>query len=384
MRTKFFSVVIFVAIAIFGCAQDPQIITSEVTREIPVTVETVQTVEVTKEVPVTVETTRQVEVTRIAEATREIPVTVEVPVTRLVEIETTKQPSVTTVAPTATPAATPIPESVSTIEAPTPAPTVPVTTASTSGAIKTFGNWRMRSEPVTFGLVTVVHFENIARKWEAGADAPVLVYECDSSGKRAMYVDWSFALTTQISRVPRYTDDPFKQYRDDDLDALAALSDRLLGFVEQAQIHQTDRGKLEQVWKALRTHHNLDPDKAAGLVDRMRERNHRSVLIAAEFYSHRHSHPAGRKYGPTYVDDITGDWIVLPGHRAQMGAGDLGGLKLMYRAVKSSATPGTQTDRLMIAVVKQPEQISTTMAEWEITGLDFVMGHCQSIQNFRP
>ena len=378
--------IILMAFAIIGCSQDPQIITSEVTREIPVTVETVQTVEVTKEVPVTVETTRQVEVTRIAEITREIPVTVEVPVTRLVEVEATEQPLVTAVAPTATPIpdATSTPEPASTIEAPTPTPTVSTAATSTPDSLKTFGDWRMRSEPVTFGPVAVVHFENIARKWEAGADAPVLVYECDSKRQRAMYVDWNFALTTEISRVPRYTEDPFKQYRDDDLDALAALADQLLAFIEQIQIRQVDIGKLEQTWKSLRTHQNLDPDKAAELVERMRERNHRSVLIAAEFYSHRQDHPAAQKYGPTYVDEITEDWIVLPGHRAQMGAGDLGRLKRMYRDIERSVPLGSQFDRLMVATVKQPEQLDTIMAEWEITGLNFVMNHCSSIQISRP
>ena len=380
MRRKLLgSLIVLQGLAIIACSPDPQVVTTEITREVPVTVETIQTVEVTREIPVTVETTQQIEVTRIAEVTREVPITQEVPVTRLVEAI----PTVLAERPTATPepAASATPEPIIVDGVPTPEPTTAMTVTPTPEPVTTFDSWRMRSAPAEFGHTTVVHFENIARKWEAGAEAPVLVYECDNRQGRSMYVDWYFAVSTQQSYYPRYSNDPFHQYRDEDLDALVNMAGRLLGFVEQAEINRVDAGQLEQLWKSLRTQWRIDPDNAADLVDRVRERSHRIILVAAEFYTHRPDHPAGQKYGPTLVDDITGDWVVLPGHRTQMNAADLGSIRRAYQNVEGAASPRTKTDRLMIARVQEPEQVGSIMAEWEITGLDKVMGHCRAMRN---
>lgn len=196
-----------------------------------------------------------------------------------------------------------------------------------------------------------------------------------------MYIDWGIALSTQVSYFPRYTDDPFRQYRDEDLDALANMADQLLAFVEHAEINRISisSAKLEQMWKSLRAHWDLDPTKAAELVARMQERNHRSVLIASEFYVHRLDHPATLKHGPTYVNEITEAWVVLPGYRTQMDAGDLGRLRKLYQDLEDAAPPGSKIDRLLIAEVKEPAQIGSIMAEWEIAGLDQAMGHCAGI-----
>ena len=359
----------------------------EVTREVPVTVETVRNVEVTREVPiiqevpVTVETVRNVEVTREVVTVEQVEVTRNVPVTRLVEIVPTKpaEQPITVTAPTPNPAAI-TPEPRVTADAPTPEPTETGTITPTPEPAKTFGSWSMRSYPTQLGRTTVTHFENAARKWEAGPDAPMLVYECDNRQRRALYIDWDIALSTQLSYFPRYTDDPFRQYRDEDLDALADMADKLLAFVEQADISRVSVGELEQIWKSLQRHWDLDPAEASQLVERMKERNHRSVLVTAGFYIHRKDHPAGLEHGPTYVNEITGTWVVLPGHRTQMDAGDVGSLRQLYRDMEDAVQPGRKIDRLLIAEVKEPAQIGAIMAEWVITGLDKVIGHCYAIR----
>lgn len=378
------------AITVIACAPDPQIITTEVTREVPVTVEVIQNIEVTREIPVTVQIQHQTEVTRIVERTR------EVPVTRLVEITPTaivRQATPTAgipVSPTLSPGAPVTPEPVATPTRMVTAPPTPTTapdltqtpepSADDRSVDDRFDSWQMRPGPSQFGEVNVFHFENPARIWEAGAIAPILAYKCDSKGRRTMYIDWSLALNTQASQVPRYTDDPFLQLRDNDLDALAEMADQMLDFINEAQVHQRDISKLNQLWKSLKIHWQLDPEKSAALIREMKERNLRSVLILAGFYTHHKDHPAALKHGPTYVDELSSAWIVLPGHRTQMAAGDAGNLRRLYRNVTSAAPSGSGIDRLLIASVKQPQQVAPIMAEWEISGLGKVMGHCSVIR----
>ena len=378
------------ALTAIACTTQTEIQEVEVTREVtvmqevPVTVQTVRDVEITREVPVTVETVRNVEVTREVVTTEQVEVTREVPVTRLVEVVPTQPVEQSTLATAPTPnLANGTPEPTITADTPTPEPTVVATITPTPepALVKIFGSWSMRPDLAQFGQTKVAYFENAAQKWEAGVDAPMLVYECDSRQQRAMYIDWDIALSTQISYFPRYTDDPFRQYRDEDLDALADMADKLLAFVEEAEINRASVGELEQMWKTLRRHWDIDPVEAAELVERMKERNHRSVLVASEFYIHRKDHPASLEHGPTYVNEITGTWVMLPGHRTQMDTGDLGSLRRLYRDLEDAAPPGSKMDRLLIAEVKEPTQIGSIMAEWEITGLDKVIDHCYSIRN---
>ena len=212
------AVAILLIISAIACTTDPQTITTEVTREVPVTVETVQTVEVTRQipvqVPVTVEVNREVQSTKIVEITR------EVPVTRLVVITPTAAPSPTvsamatgipvTVAPTPDPTITPT-------ASPTVAPTKTPMSTSTPAPQKSFGSWQMRAEPEHIGLHDVLYFDNLAQEWGQKTEKPKLVYQCNSRGQRAVYIDWNLPLATQTSYVPRYTDDPLRQYCDDDL-----------------------------------------------------------------------------------------------------------------------------------------------------------------------
>ena len=368
--------------ATIACAQDPQIVTNEVTREVPVTVETLQTVEVTRQVSVTVEIERQTEVTRIVETTREVPVTRLVKVTPIATAHQATPTERVSASPTPPITETATPEPIATpamMVATPPTPTIPPSPTPTPKPEThvQYGSWQLQSLE-QFGNVSVAHFENKARKWEAGALTPTLTFKCDNWNRRSLYIDWDFALSTEVSYVPRYTNDPFRQYQDNDLDALADMAYQMLTFINGAEFYRADVGKLDQLWKSLRTHWDLDAEKAASLIERIKERNLRGVLILSAFYTHRKDHPAGLKYGPTWVEEISSTWVVLPGHRTQMDSGELGSLRQIYRNVDSAATPGSDTDRLLIATVREPQQVAPIMAEWEISGLDKVLNHCRA------
>ena len=389
MSTKLLSIPItLMAIAIIACAQEPQIITNEVevTREIPVTVETLQTVEVTRQVPVTVETERQTEVTRIVETTREIPVT------RLVEI--THAAATPQAAPTKSAAASPTPPATTTATAtpePTVTPTIAVAAPPTPTAMPSptpvpaaepetdprFTSWQ--PIPLTrIGEVNIARFENVAREWKAGIANPVLTYECDSRHRRALHIDWDFPISTSPSTRTLY--DPFQTYRDDDLDAMVDMADQILRFVNEGKFYRSETGKLDEIWKTLKRRWQLEPENAYDLVKRIEERSHNSVVILSAFYTYRRDHEASLRFGPTWIEEISSTWVVLPGHRTQMDSGDVGNLRRIYRNVDSSVPSASDTERLLVITVKEPEQVTPITAEWEISGMDKVIQHCASIR----
>ena len=383
MRSKILSVpIILMAFVITACAQDPQIVTNEVTREIPVTVETLQTVEVTRQVPVTVEIERQTEVTRIVETTR------EVPITRLIEI--TPIGAAQQVAPTGSVSASPTPPATETVTPEpdaTPTRAVAVPPTPTIGPSPTpapepdtrFVSWQL--QPLKhIGDVSIASFENTAREWQSSASKPIMTFECDSRSRRSLYIDWDFPLSTNASHIFRYTDDPFGQYRDDDLDALVDMAGKMLTFINEVEFYRADSGKLDQIWKSLQTRWQLDPENATNLVQRIEERNHRSVLILSAFFTHRKDHEASLKYGPTWIDEISSTWVMLPGHRTQMDRGDVGNLRRIYRNIDASVPFSSDTERLLVATVREPQQVTPIMAEWEISGLDKVLQHCGSVR----
>lgn len=387
VQTKFLSIpVILMSLAIIACAQEPQIITNEVTREIPVTVETLQTIEVTRQVPVTVETERQTEVTRIVETTREIPVT------RLVEIIQAAATSSPT--PTASAAASPTPPTSASASA-TPEPVVTPTRAVAEPPTPTamppstptpaveqetdprFVSWQ--PIPLTrIGEVNIARFENVAREWKAGISNPVLTYECDSRHRRALHIDWDFPISTSPSDRTLY--DPFQIYRDDDLDALADMTGQMLRFINEGKFYRSEAGKLDEIWKTLKRRWQLEPENADDLIRRIEERSHSSVVILSAFYTYRKDHEASLRFGPTWIEEISSTWVVLPGHRTQMDSGDVGNLRRIYRNVDSSVPFTSDTERLLVITVKEPEQVTPITAEWEISGMDKVIQHCASIR----
>ena len=79
-----------------------------------------------------------------------------------------------------------------------------------------------------YGDRTVSYFRIAALTHEASTDAPVLTYRCDTRGGRDLYIDWGQPIATAPSGLPRYPDDPFAQYRDDDLDAMVGFADQML------------------------------------------------------------------------------------------------------------------------------------------------------------
>ena len=359
-------------LAVLACSAEPQIQEVEVTREVPVaqevpvTVEIIQTVEVTREVPVveevpvTVETVRTVEVTRMVEKAKTVEVTREVPVTLIATV---------TPAPSATDATkesqtlTPVPEVV-----PTPTPTPE---PATEGH---FGNWQW--EQKQYGDWKIRHYRNTAVDHETSSQAPVLTFRCDNKGERALYIDWNHALATTTSTISRYSGDPFEQYRDTDLDALAALANQLLGFTNGLQLTRTDATEWDVIWKRLQRQWELDPKKSADLIHRISDRNHRSVLINMDFHLDSTNPDKLGPYGPLLRENISAMGILLPIHRTQIDAGALGELKAAYRESFPEENIEADISRTMTATVTAPEQPAPVVATWEVSGLSGFLTGC--------
>ena len=362
--------------AVIACSTQTEVREVEVTREIsvvqevPVTrvVETVKTVEITREVPVVeaVVTVEQIPVTRKVVALQQVEVTREVPVTRVV-IVTPAPRSASHPHPEESPTATPTPIT-------TPAPTV----APAPAAESLYGNWQM--ERVSYGGRDSVSFRNAAVKYETAGNAPVVTYQCDTSGNRAMYIDWHHTLATAESNISRsYRGNPVKQYQDDDLDALIEYTVNLSEFIEDLRLSRSDQIDLDEAWAEVRNHWQLREGMPDELIRRMRDRNHRSVLIDLDFYEERPDPDKKRKYGPPVLATISSKWVVLSNSRSQINAGTIGELKPTLRRIENPQ-PLADTMQMMTATVKEPAQPAAIIAKWKSNGLRQVMDYCKIIQ----
>ena len=363
-------------LGILACATEPEVRTAEVTREVPVvqevpvTVQTIQTVEVTREVAATREVPVTVEVQQIVEVTRELEVTRPVPVTRIV----TATPASTLVA-----AAEPTPEPASTI-APTIAPTVSPDPTPTAKPPETptlrFGSWTLNPEEREYGHRTIIQFRNVAVEWEGADDPPVLIYECDGGYSRALYIDWNYALATSTSTVSRYEEDPFKQYRDLELDKLVDLADHLLRFVNDGKWDRKTAETRDDIWEDMERRWQLGPETSVGLVDRIRDRNHRSVVIRIDFFSEQRHPELRKKNWPLLHEGMGGIWVVLSDNRVQLNARALGELRRAYKESWPDTLFTEDPLRMAVATVKAPVQPAPVVAKWEVRGLLRVMSHC--------
>ena len=362
--------------AVIACSTQTEVREVEVTREIsvvqevPVTrvVETVKTVEITREVPVVeaVVTVEQIPVTRKVVAFQQVEVTREVPVTRVV-IVTPASGGASHPHPEESPTATPTPIT-------TPAPTA----APAPAAESLYGNWQM--ERVSYGGRDFVSFRNAAVEYETTGNAPVVAWQCDTSGNRAMYIDWHHTLITAESNISRgYHRNPFEQYQDDDLDALVEYTANLSEFVGDLRLSPAKRIDLDEAWNEVRNRWQLREGMPDELIRRMRARNHRSVLIDLDFYEERPDPDKKRKYGPAVLATITSKWVVLSNSRSQISAGTIGELKPTLRRIENPQ-PLADTTQMMTATVKEPAQPATIIAKWEINSLRQVMDYCKIIQ----
>lgn len=375
---------VLVIAAAVGCTAQPAVREVEVTREVPVTkevpvtVQVVDTVEVTREVkevreiPVTVEILRTVEVTR---APQTVEVTREVPVTRIVAAAPTvvaNDASAELLTPTPlangmgpTPAATP-----AVVEkSPTPTPSAPA-------ADVRFGSWRMELEQ--YGGLEVYSFRNPAVAHETPSEVPVLTYQCDTRGRRALYVDWYQPVSTAYSQVPRYSDDPFEQYRDDDLDAIAGLAGSLLELMDDLALDRGGVSARDEMWKRLDRRWQLNPESSHDLVDRLRERNHQGVSIVLDFYVQPSDPSRWNRYGPPIAASIDDTWIVLSNLRTQASASAVGELQRAYRDVSPPSVISASSPLMVAATVTSPEQPVEIVAKWEISGFQKITSYCRA------
>lgn len=381
IRISFTALAAILAItSVFACASESSVrnveVTREVTitREVPVTVETVATVEVTREVtqvqevPVTVEVFRTVEVTR---EPQRVEVTREVPVTRVVAATPTiAADGASAVAPTvsrADMAATPTPTAV---PAYTPSPVAVASAPDTR-----FGSWRMETEQ--YGSLEVNFFRSEAVTHESPSDAPQLTYQCDNRGGRSFYIDWYQPLATEISEFPRYSDDPFQQFRDNDLDAIAALAGSLLDLTDDLPQNRDNTAALDRMWRHLERRWQLNSESSRDLVDRVRKRNHQGVSILLDFYAESPDATRRLPFGPPVLASIEGRWVVLSEYRTQANAGLVGQLTRAYRDISPPSVSGANTTPMVVATVVTPEQPVEIIAKWKINDLDKVISYCR-------
>lgn len=391
IKTAIIAISLALLMAAVGCAGPPEIREVEVTREVPVTVETVKNVEVTREVPVTQEVPVTVVVSKTVEVTREVTVsrtdevTREVPVTRVEVI--TPTPAAPAAAPTVTPADAPTA---------TPSPTLTPTAAPTPTPMPTppeasqFHPWTMeRSQyPNQYGnLENKFLFQLEALEYEIGDQAPTLTYECDHSGRRTMYINWYHPITAMSSERPSSSRDPFSQYRDIPYYALLEYADGLLPFVDELRLSLGEQDDLDEIWDEVRKRwfagtgasHLASDTTPQMLVDLLRDRTHRSVGIRLGFYVETIDPDEWSKYGLPPLDSIGGEWIVLS-DRTQINPGSLGELRRAVRETFSQPFEVGTKRAVMTATITRPGQPALMVAKWDITGIRQVLSHCQAIR----
>ena len=368
--------VLALAVPSIACTAPTEIREVEVTREvsviqeIPVTVEVLRDVEVTREVtvpqevPVTVETIRDVEVTREVVTVERVEVTREVPVTRLVE---TADPVVPTTEPTSAQAiTTPSPE-------PTPAPTLAAETptATPTPSQSRFGYWTMSN--VTYGNAEMTVFQNTAQDYQSGPQPPILSYYCDTRGGRAMYIDWHHTLAGAETGINIYAEDPFREYRDNDLYAIIDYADSITEFVDELELSRSEQRKLEENWNRIRLEWLGHQTTATDLIDRMDTKNHRSVWIELVFFEEPDK--VGIRYGYPQLGELAANWIVLS-DRTQMNHSSIGELRSAHR----NSFVRASKRQMMSATVRVPEQPIIGAAKWNISGLNNIFGYCRGIR----
>ena len=368
-----------------ACAAQPQVREVEVTREIPVT----------REVPVTVERIETIEVTREVPVVREVPVTVEVvktvevPVTREVikEIEVIREVPVT-------PAVTPTPEPTM-VASPTPSPT-PAPVPTPSMASLRFGSWEMESE--FFAGRAVSTFQNLATSHDPLPDAPVLTFQCDNRGYRAMHIDWRHPVVGVLdTSLSPYVSDPFDIYRKVDANILLAdYARQLHAFVDGVRLTPQDAGRFRELWREIQRRYELseltssedlivleEPEEDADQQDEpeaVLSANRGSALIELEFSVEVPEHRGEEWYRPSVRANIRSDWRVLANQRTLMGDSAIGSINQSYQSI---APPRSEEDslRVLTATVYEPEQPVALSAKWEVSGWDRVLEHCRETRS---
>ena len=366
--------------AVGACADQPTVREVPVTREVPTTVETVRTVEVTREVPVTqevrvpVEVPKTVEVTRVVQVPQTVEVTRDVPVTRIVVATPSPMPAATPIAATpaaamATPAPTPA-------VAPTPEP--PPTATPSPKSSSRFPEWTMTTEQLhDRKLVT---FRKQAAGYGVLPEAPSLIYRCDTRGQRALYVDWRHPIVTGGHNIGQYSEDAFREYRNDYLSALLDYTDGLIDFTGDLNLSQWEQRDLDDLWKKvvsdwLRVYD--EPIEPANLTEYVRDVTDGRATIRLDFYREMTTE-TGDPRPPHILQSITGHWFVSHHHTRMSNIGEL---RPAYRDAFGSQPPDDERHYVIRATAEEPEQPIDVLAEWHVDDLLNVMAHCERAAN---
>ena len=376
LKTGIIAVGVTMLLAVVGCAGQPEI--REVTREVPVT----------QQVPITVETVQTVEVTRVVPATQQVPVTVvvfqdipvTVEVTRAVEIvKTIEVPVTRIVAPTPVPSPAKAPTTVP--DTPTPIPTATMPPAPTATPIPAqsspFDGWSMQTE--RYGDREFVMFHKPAVAYGTLPKAPLLTYQCDTRGNRALYINWPSPIVTGGPELGRYSPDPFKEYRNDRLTALLEYADDLIEFTGDLTLDRRQQTDLDDLWEQVRKRWlygydaTITPDN---LLKHARSLTYGQAIINLDLYLETTDPDKRSPYGPPVLETISGNWFVSH-HHARMHAGTLGELRPAYRRAFPSEFPVIDTQPVVIVTVMEPTQPTEVVAKWRIGDLLKVMAHCE-------
>lgn len=376
-------------LAVMGCTGQPEIREVEVTREVPVTQEvpvTVavpQTVEVTREVtvvqevPVTVTVPQTVEVTREVETLQTVEVTREVPVTRIVAA---------TPDPTLGGASTISPDSPTPVPTTTPTPTVPAIPTPTPSPSSRFLSWEMERE--YYDERDIFRFWNTALDYPTEGQAPTLTYWCDTRSGRGMHINWHHPVTATSSNVPSSSRDPFSQFRDIPLYALLEYADDILEFVDDLRLSDREQREMDEIWDQVQDRWFAGQGTPAELADDptpddlvalLAERTHRSVDIDLDFFQEIVNPDNPPRHRAPSLGTITGTWLLLF-DRTQIYGGALGELRATIRRLYSPQFDTGDTQPVMTATIKEPDQPVITVAKWHIAGIRQVLSHCAAIR----
>ena len=374
------------SLGILACSAEPEIRTVQVTREvqvpqeIPVTVETVKTVEVTREVPVvqevpvTVEAVKTVEVTREVQSIQTAEVTREVPVTRVV---------VATPVPGANGA---VPEQSAPTPIPTPTPTPAQTATPTPPSKSPFEGWQMKE--TYFGDWSLVMFQNHAVAYETVPEAPVLTYQCDTRGSRAMHIDWHYPIATSGATFGESLPDPFEEYQPNDyVAALFSYADRLIDFTNEQRLERYEQNQLDEALRTVRKRWLPQSDASltpAELFTQAQELvygwpSFGQAVITLDFFEETTDPAKQGPYGPPVLETVSSHWMIV-NHVSRIDTGAIGELRPAYRRSFQPEFQVANTLPMMTATVQEPEQSATVVAKWDVSTLHKVMAHCEIIR----
>lgn len=223
-------------------------------------------------------------------------------------------------------------------------------------------------------------FHKPATAYGALPEAPLLIYRCDTRGQRALYIDWRYPIVTGGLEVGRYSEDVFREYRNDYLSALLDYTDGLMEFTSDWRLSQWQQNDLDDLWEKVRARWLYvydEPITPDNLTEYVRDITYGRATVRLDFYKEITSQTEEAR--PPYVlESITGHWWVSHNYTRMSNIGEL---RPAYRAAFTSEPPDEGRHYVISATAEEPEQPIDVRSKWRVDDLLDVMARCERATN---